>query len=184
MEALVPSKVGLLGVSNTDLDTLRRIYDHAAADKQLATVQNRFTQATASDPPDPKMPPGIPYPEDKYDAGVWEFCATKGIKYTPWGVLWGSPELLEGEGAANLCEIAEEIGVTKQVAFFACMKDPSLLGGCEVSILCGTKTPDRMSETVVGLRKVQLFVVASQKNRGRWANVIQSLQKIIRSEDT
>lgn len=94
MEALVPDQVGLLGVSNTDLGTLRRVYDHAGANTKPATVQNRFTQATASDPADPSMPPGIPYPEDKYDAGVRDFCASREVRYTPWGILWGSPELL------------------------------------------------------------------------------------------
>ncbi|CAN8095606.1 unnamed protein product [Discula destructiva] len=134
MEALVPDQVGLLGVSNTDLVTLQRIYDHAGATTKPATVQNRFTQATASDPPDPKMPPGIPYPEDKYDTGVRAFCADHRIKYTPWGVLWGSPELLEGSQAGKLDEIACEIGVTKQVTFFACMQDLSLLDGLEETL--------------------------------------------------
>lgn len=184
MEALVPDHVGLLGVSNADLDSLRRIYDSAGAGTKPATVQNRFTQATASDPPDPKMPPGIPYPEDKYDAGVRAFCADRGIQYTPWGVLWGSPDLLEGVEAVHLDEIAEEIGVTRQVAFFACMRDPRLLGGCGVGILCGTKTLDRMSETVDGLRKVILFVDASQGNKERWADLVMGLTKVIRGEDT
>lgn len=182
MEALVPAQVGVLGVSNTDLGTLRTIYDYARADTKPATVQNRFTQSTSADPLDPKMPPGIPYPDDKYDASVRKFCAAHGIKYTPWGVLWGSPELLEGNEAGNLAKVAEEMGVTKQVAFFACLQDERLLNGCEVSVLCGTKTPHRMLETVSGLRKISEFLATSHDNKDRWAKVVEGLRNIIRSE--
>lgn len=181
MEALVPDQVGRLGVSNTDLETLQHIYEHAGDGTKPATVQNRFTQATSPDPLDPHMPPGIPYPEDKYDAGVRNFCADHDIKYTPWGILWGSPELLEGNQAGNLEVLSEAIGVTKQVAFFACMQEPGLLGGCEVSILCGTKTPCRMLETVNGLSQVAEFVAASQGNKERWVQLVEGLRNVIQS---
>lgn len=180
MEALVPSQVGLLGVSNIDLETLRRIHEHAGESTKPATVQNRFTQAAATDPLDPNMPPGIPYPEDKYDAGVRAFCVSRGLQYTPWGILWGSPELLEGAQGENLEEMASQIGVTKQVVFFACMQDSGLLDGCKVGILCGTKQTHRMLETVDGLRKVDEFLAASSQNREIWENLIGTLKSIIR----
>lgn len=178
----MPARVGRLGVSNTDLETLQRIYDYARDDTKPATVQNRFTQSTSSDPLDPKMPPGIPYPDDKYDAGVRVFCAAHGIKYTPWGVLWGSPELLEGNEAGNLSDIAEEMGVTKQVAFYTCLQEENFLDGCEVSILCGTKTPHRMSETVNGLQKVRDFLAASEHNKTRWTKMVEGMRSIIRPQ--
>lgn len=177
----MPDQVGALGVSNTNMETLRTIYDHARADTKPATVQNRFTQSTSSDPLDPKMPPGIPYPDDKYDASVRQFCARYDIKYTPWGVLWGSSDLLEGAAAGKLSEMAEEMGVTKEVAFFACLQDKGLLDGCEVSILCGTKRPHRMVETMTGLQKVRKFLAASQYNKERWVSLVGDFRKIIRN---
>ncbi|KAJ4388799.1 hypothetical protein N0V93_006259 [Gnomoniopsis smithogilvyi] len=183
MEAFVPAQIGLLGVSNTDLGTLRRIYDLAGTDTKPVTVQNRFTQSTSSDPLDPKMPPGIPYPDDKYDAGVRDFCAKYGIKYTPWGVLWGSPELLEGIEADHLSEIADEIGVTKQVAFYVCLQDIAFVDGCEVGVLCGTKTIRRMSETIHGLQQIGEFLAASPGNKERWKRLIDGFRKIIGTQN-
>lgn len=179
MESLVPDKVGMLGVSNTDVETLRRIYDNSGEQTKPSSVQNRFTQAIFTDPIDPEMPPGIPYPEDKYDASVRKFCAENGIKYTPWGILWGSPELLEGVMARDLDEMAEAIGVTKQVVFFACMQDPTFLDGGKTSILCGTKTTDRMTETIDGLLKINMFLAASDGNLERWTKLVQGMRKIV-----
>lgn len=82
VETLVPARVGRLGVSNTDLET-QRVYEFARDDTKPATVQNRFTQSTYFDLLDLKIPPGIPYPNDRFDAGVRVFCATHGIKFTP-----------------------------------------------------------------------------------------------------
>jgi diketogulonate reductase-like aldo/keto reductase len=58
MEALVPSTVASLSVSNADLKSPRRICEVATV--QPSCVQNRFTKDTA-DKPNPTFPPDLPY---------------------------------------------------------------------------------------------------------------------------
>lgn len=80
MEAYVPSKVASLGVSNTDLPTLRILFD--ASTIKPSVVQNRLTEDTVSKP-NPEMPSDLPYPEDPYDRAVRQFCSVENITYTP-----------------------------------------------------------------------------------------------------
>lgn len=111
------------------------------------------------------MPPGIPYPDDNYGSSVKMFCAAHDVKFIPWGILWGSTKLGEGVEATNLSDMAEKIGVTKHLAFYAYLQEETFLDGCEVKFFGGIKTPQRMPETVVGLYKVRRFLRASENNK-------------------
>lgn len=112
-----------------------------------------------------------------------EFCASHCIKYAPWGILCGSPDLLEGVEARDLANVAEEMGATKHVAFLASLQNRKLLGGCEVSILCGTKRRGRKRETMTGLWKIRQCLGISQGHRERWAKLVEKLSKVIRAEE-
>ncbi|KAF8854959.1 Aldo/keto reductase, partial [Acephala macrosclerotiorum] len=67
MEALVPSKVTSLSVSNTDLESLRRLCEVATV--KPCTVQNRFTQNTVNRP-NRSMQSNLPYPLIAFDRDV------------------------------------------------------------------------------------------------------------------
>jgi hypothetical protein len=93
------------------------------------------------------MPPGLDTPEDRYDVGVRSFCREKGIVWQPWGVLWGSPDLL----CSRLVEtVAGALGVEREIAMYACVQRLEE----NVSILVGTGREGRMTAAVDGMRKV------------------------------
>ncbi|KAI0124234.1 NADP-dependent oxidoreductase domain-containing protein [Xylariales sp. AK1849] len=171
MESYVPSKVSCLGVSNTDLTTLGKLFD--AATIKPSTVQNRLTEDIASRP-NPQMPSNLPYPEDPYDLAVRRYCFTHGITYTPWGLLWGNPTLLEEMDVFD--KMATETGVTKEVAFYLCMRS---LAGCKVSILCGTRKVERMSETIQGFKRIEEYLTRSEDNRKTWKGYVNVVQDVM-----
>jgi diketogulonate reductase-like aldo/keto reductase len=148
MEALVPSTVASLGVSNTDLESLRRICEMATI--KPSCVQNRFTEDTA-DKPNPIFPPDLPYPVTAWDGDVREYCLQHGIAYAPWGLLWGSLDVLDDPNHI-IEKVGQELGISKEIACYACIKS---LGGCQISLLCGTTNEERMRETLAGLAKVR-----------------------------
>jgi diketogulonate reductase-like aldo/keto reductase len=161
MEALVPTKVGSLGLSNIDLESLRQICDVATI--KPSAVQNRFTQDTI-DKPNPEFPADLPYPVVTFDRDVREYCRQHGIAYAPWGLLWGSLDVLDG--SEQIMEKAgKEFGVSKEVACYACMRS---LEGCQISLLCGTTNGGRMHETLAGLAKVQRYLSESEEHREIW----------------
>jgi predicted oxidoreductase len=188
MEAYVPHTVTALGVSNFDLPTLRAVYE--AAKVKPAVVQNRFTADTVSSPT-PGFPDDLPYAEDPYDRDVRQFCSKHNIAYTPWGLLWGNPQLTNLDGDAELRlvyqeeegsiygmlqELGSQIGVTKQLALFGCMRS---LDGPKISILCGTKTVERMGETVEGMAKINEFKGGAEQKRRVWEECVRKLQGVV-----
>ena len=172
-EQHVPTTVRALGLSNIDAASVRALW--ADARVKPSSVQNRFTVDVAARPR-ADHPPGIHYPDDPYDREVRALCSEKGIVYTPWGVLWGSDELLAME---SLKSIAGRMGITKEVAFYVCALS---LQGPTFKILCGTKRPERMSETVDGVRKAKEWIDASAENESVWKEYVSSVQKIIDPE--
>jgi diketogulonate reductase-like aldo/keto reductase len=173
MEALVPSKVSSLGLSNVDVKSLRRIYE--AAKVKPRTIQNRFTEDTAPKS-DSNMPPGLPYPEVAYDRDVREYCEKQGITYVPWGLLWGNPALMDDDPEQMLDKTAQAIGVSKQVVYYACMR---CMGGCNVSILCGTTREARMQETLTGLTKLKSYLQESEEHKRTWQICVNHIRSII-----
>jgi predicted oxidoreductase len=171
MESYVPSKITSLGVSNTDLATLKVLFETAKV--KPSVVQNRFTEDIASKP-NPKMPTDLPYPEDPYDHAVREFCFARGITYTPWGLLWGNPTLLEQMDVFDT--MGDEAGVTKEVACFECMRG---LTQSKISILCGTTKVERMGETIEGMKRIDEYLAKSEDNRRTWEQHIATVQNLI-----
>lgn len=172
MEAFVPSTVAALSMSNTDLESLRRIYDLATI--KPAAVQNRFTGLTV-DNPDPSLPSNLPYPLVTWDRDVRQYCAQNGIAYAPWGELWGSLDALDGE-EKNLEKAGKEMGFSREIACYTCLRS---LGGCTVSILCGTTNEGRMRETLEGLKRVKVFVEESEVKREIWKRYVDRFRAIV-----
>jgi len=166
MEALVPSRVRMLGLSNTDLSTLRIIYDMANVKPSI--VQNRLTEDTASKP-NPSHPSDLPYPIVSYDRDVRSFCAEKNMRYSPWGVLWGNARLMEEVSSHG--RLMEEIGITPEVACLASVQSSSVC----VSILSGSKKVSRMHEVVQGMRKIENFCDRSEAGRDDWLKLTNSV---------
>lgn len=175
METLVPSRVASLGLSNIDADTLRTIYEAAAVKPRL--VQNRLTQDTI-DKPTPDFPPGLPYPKVPFDRDVREYCQVNDIFYTPWGLLWGNPSLLDDPEIFE--KMGSQLGVSKQVACFACILR---LRNCKTRVLCGTSKEERMPETVEGLQKVDRFLAESEQNKAIFEEWVDRVEKIIDQVD-
>ena len=144
----MPSKVKHLGLSNADLKSIRHVYEMATI--KPSAVQNRFVQETI-DRPNPAFPPDLPYPTVTFDRDVREYCRLYGITYAPWGMLWGSLDVLEGHDLL-MCKAGKELGISKEIACYTLMRS---LGGCQISLLCGTSNEGRMRETLEGLNKVK-----------------------------
>lgn len=175
MEKLVPSSVRSLGLSNIDADALQTIYESATVKPCL--VQNRLTQDTV-DKPTPNFPPGLPYPKLAFDRDVREYCRVHGIFYTPWGLLWGNPSLLDDPEVFE--KMGRQLGVSKQVACFGCFLR---LRKCTMRILCGTSKEERMPETLDGLRKVDSFLSESEENKAIFQEWVDRVEKIIDQAD-
>jgi predicted oxidoreductase len=124
METLVLSKVASVGVSNADLESLRKLYDVSTI--KFIAVQSRFTQDTI-DRPNPAMPSDLTNPLVTFDRDDREYSHQHGIAYAPWGLLWGSPDVLDGP--EKLIEKAGlEVGMSKEIAYYALIRS---LGGCQ-----------------------------------------------------
>ncbi|KAH8690668.1 NADP-dependent oxidoreductase domain-containing protein [Talaromyces proteolyticus] len=173
MEGFVSAgTVRSLGLSNTDAESLRQIYESATVKPRV--VQNRFTEDTAA-APNPKMPANLPYPQVAFDRDVREVCEGWGIVYTPWGLLWGNPSLLDDPELFE--KIGREIGVSKQVACFASML--RLSKGCKIKILCGTTKEERMYETLDGLRRVGEFLAEGDAQRAAFDEAVERVERVI-----
>ncbi|CZR55544.1 uncharacterized protein PAC_05432 [Phialocephala subalpina] len=172
MEALVPSKVTSLGLSNIDLNSLRRVCEMATV--KPCAVQNRFTQDTV-DKPNLAFPSNLPYPQVPFDRDVREYCRQHGIAYAPWGLLWGSLDVLDGPEKVTE-KAGHELGVSKEIACFALMRS---LGGCQISILCGTTNAARMRKTLEGLAKVQRYLAESEEHKETWEGYVDRLRAVI-----
>lgn len=175
MEKLVPSSVRSLGLSNIAADALQTIYESATVKPVL--VQNRLTQDTI-DKPTPDFPPGLPYPNLPFDRDVREYCRMQGILYTPWGLLWGNPSLLDDPEVFE--KMGQQLGVSKQVACFAVFLR---LTKCQMKILCGTSKEERMPETLDGLKKVDGFLSESEENKAIFQKWVDRVENIIDGAD-
>ena len=176
MEALVPSKVASLSLSNTDLNSLRQVYE--AAFVKPSAIQNRFTQDTL-DRPNPAFPPDLPYPVVTFDRDIRQYCQRKNIAYAPWGLLWGSLDILQGHDQL-MSKAGKKVGISKEIACYALMRD---LGGCQISLLCGTSNERRMHETLEGLSKVREYLGESHENRQTWKIFVNCLKKLVDGEN-
>lgn len=175
MEALVPSKVLSLGLSNADAKSLREIWE-AALVKPIS-VQNRFTGETAFQP-ESNMPPGLPYPQIPYDRDVRGVCEMLGVVYVPWGVLWGNAHILDNDPEQMVAKTATAIEISKQAAWYACIRD---LNNCRTSVLCGTTKEATMRKTLADLAKLDDCVKRSESHRLTWITCVNYIRHMIDS---
>lgn len=177
MEALVPTTVSSLGISDCDADTLRLICSTATI--KPCAVQNRFSPLTVTDTPDPTIPKDLPYPRMKFDIDVRKVCLEEGVGYAPWGVLWGCLDVLDGENGV-FGRVGEEIGVAREIVCYAVLRS---LEGCKISILCGTTREAMMRETVEGLENVRRWIEESDENRETWRGVVEAVKRVVNGSE-
>lgn len=175
MEKLVPSCVRSLGLSNTDLESLQAINESATV--KPCAVQNRFTEDTIENPT-PGFPQNLPYPKVPFDRDVRDYCRVHDIFYTPWGLLWGNPRLLDNPDIFE--EMERQLGVSKQVACFGCMLR---LTSCKTRILCGTTKEERMPETIDGLKRIDEFLCKGEENMAVFQHWVDRIEGMINRED-
>ena len=102
------------------------------------------------------------------------------MAYAPWGLLWGSLDALDGP--EHVIEKAgQEVGVSKHIACFACMRS---LGGCQISILCGTTKEVRMQETLTGLAKGDRYLPEGEEHMKIWKGYVDRLRVVIDGNET
>lgn len=162
-----------LGLSNVDAKSLSEIWD--AVTIKPNSVQNRFTGDT-SPRPEAKMPPGLPYPAVPYDRDVRSICESLDITYVPWGSLWGNAAIVDHDPKRMLEETAQQIGISKQAVWYACVKD---FAGCKSSILCGTTKEETLRNTLTGLAKLDDYLEGSDSNRRIWAACVAYIGSIV-----
>ena len=112
----------------------------------------------------------VSYGGTKYDLDVRQFCEEHEIVYQPWGMIWGTPKLLESEVIAS---VGKEIGVKKEIALYLCVMS---LG--RVSMLCGTKQEERMKVALEGLRRFNKWYVM-EGNSQRWEKVMEEVRSVM-----
>ncbi|MCJ1409249.1 hypothetical protein MMC19_003327 [Ptychographa xylographoides] len=171
METLVPSRCSYLGLSNTDAQTLQKVYEVARV--KPTVVQNRFTKATDSKSDETDIP-GLPYPQVSYDRDVRSCCRDYGVRYNPWGILWGNSGLTEEVSKSDT--LLQEIGITKETALLACIQASGL---CAVNLLCGTTRSDRMEELINDMKRLRTFCASSENSKGRWEALVDTISKRI-----
>lgn len=127
LSTYVPRRIRSLGISNTDLETLKAVYDQGG-DVKPAVVQNRF------------------YPRTRHDVDLRRFCADKGIVYESFWTLTGNPALAKSDVVDGL---AREAGVQKEVAMYA------LVMGLGIAVLNGTTNKGRMEADLRDVERVR-----------------------------
>lgn len=110
MESFVPSRVGVLGVSNSSRADLEKLYAAATAKPEI--VQNRFQE------------------ENEYDADIREYLDKMGIVYQALSLLKANQGIRSSELVAR---VAKRFYTEREIAF-----DMLVLGLCKVPIVNGT----------------------------------------------
>lgn len=115
-ESYVPSRVGVLGVSNFPLPDLERLYDAATVKPEI--VQNRFHE------------------KNGYNIPLRAFLERKGGVYQAFSLLKANKEVLASDVVARL---AGRFSLQKEVAFYLLV-----LGLGNISIVNGTTSEEHM----------------------------------------
>ncbi|PYH48487.1 putative aldo-keto reductase (AKR) [Aspergillus saccharolyticus JOP 1030-1] len=128
-EAYVPHRIRNLGISNTDLPTLKELFTHAQV--KPSVVQNRF------------------YADTQYDVALRAFCREQHIIYQSFWTLTANPDLIRSNAVQSLAQQAE----LSPAAALYCL----VLGLGYTTILDGTTNPARMEEDLIALKKMERF---------------------------
>ncbi|KID97612.1 NADP-dependent oxidoreductase domain protein, partial [Metarhizium majus ARSEF 297] len=112
MESFVPSRVGVLGVSNSSRAALEKLYTAATVKPEV--VQNRFQE------------------ENEYDADIREYLDKTGIVYQVFSLLKANQEIRSSELVARVAERFYTVG---EIVFYMLV-----LGSGKVSIAASDLT--------------------------------------------
>jgi len=140
-------------------------------------VQNRLADAT-----DPEGALPVPTSVHVFDAGVRAFCRERGIRYQPWGVVWGNERV---RLSVTVGKIADELsgemeargleeGMSREVAMYLCVL--GLEKGGEVSLFVGSRREERMRAALEGL-EVWDDWVGQEDNREVWRGWMRQLER-------
>lgn len=155
LETYVPHRIRNLGISNTDLPTLRALYE--AASVKPTVVQNRFS------------------PRTRYDVLLRRFCEENGMIYQSFWTLTGNPRLLESTVVA---EMAQMVGVSKEVSLYLCV-----MGLGKMVVLNGTTSEERMREDLEGLRMWTEWFQRDETNQGLWRGYMNTFRALVGDDD-
>ena len=154
LEKYVPHPIRSLGISNTDLTTLKTIYQSAFI--KPAVVQNRFHARTG------------------YDGPLRRFCLENDIVYQAFWTLTANRQLV---ASGPVVEFGKLMGVSKEVAFYALV-----LGLQErLVILNGTKQESRMREDLNAVEDIKRWRELPE-NKDKWRSFLDRLKDEMRKE--
>lgn len=149
LELHYPDKVRSLGISNTSLDTLKALYEHARVKPTI--VQNRFHEKTG------------------YEVELREFCRSHGIVFQSFWTLSANPGLAK---SPPVVEVAQKANVPNVASYY------SLVIGLEgVTILDGTTDEAHMKEDLEGIEKVGMW--AEGEGQASWETALADFKHLI-----
>ncbi|CAH0022017.1 unnamed protein product [Clonostachys rhizophaga] len=149
LEEYTPDTIRNLGISNTDLDTLKMLHEQAQV--KPAVVQNRFYNGTA------------------YEVELREFCNSHGIIFQSFWTLSANPKLAKSPPVLDVAQLA---GVDREVAYYALV-----LGLEGLIILNGTTNESHMGGDLAGIDKVGTW--AENDGADDWAAALESFKVLI-----
>ncbi|CAH0059513.1 unnamed protein product [Clonostachys solani] len=149
LEEYTPDTIRHLGISNTDLDTLKMLHEQARV--KPAVVQNRFYNGTA------------------YEVELREFCNSHGVIFQSFWTLSGNPKLAKSRPVLDVAQLA---GVEPEVAYYALV-----LGLEGLIILNGTTNESHMGGDLAGIDKVGTW--AENDGADDWAAALESFKVLI-----
>ncbi|CAI6098464.1 unnamed protein product [Clonostachys chloroleuca] len=149
LEEYTPDTIRNLGISNTDLDTLKMLHEQAQV--KPAVVQNRFYNGTA------------------YEVELREFCNSHGIIFQSFWTLSANPKLAKSPPVLDVAQLA---GVDREVAYYALV-----LGLEGLIILNGTTNESHMGGDLAGIDKVGTW--AESDGADDWATALESFKVLI-----
>lgn len=150
MESFVPTRIALLGISNTTLPLLSALY--ASASIKPSVVQNRFYAATS------------------YDVPLRAFCRDRGITYQSFWTLTANPGLLRSKPVETLSKAAE---VSREVALYH-----FVLQLRDVAMLNGTTREERMAGDLEQIGKMRAWMEDGE-NPEVWERVWDGFRGLI-----
>ena len=146
LESYVPHEIRSLGISNTDLQVLKTIYENSTV--KPSVVQNRF------------------YPQTLYDAPIRAFCDKNDIVYQSFWTLTGNLNLLRSDVVAKLANLA---GVSRSVALYALVIDRG------ITVLNGTNSAEHMDEDLRGMDAVRRWALSHREEWLQISGSFQSI---------
>lgn len=149
LESYHPTKIRNLGISNTTLPVLRRLYSDARV--KPTVVQNRFYAATG------------------YESELRAWCREREIVFQSFWTLQANRTMLSRRPVIAL---AERLDIQRDEAYFALVLG---LGG--ITILTGPRTPETMRRDLVGVEKVAKW--AQEDGRREWEQWLNEFRVIV-----